>query len=96
MNEKKAKRLRQLVKHLMNKGGVAESDWRVLHPQTQFVEDQLTRSVRVLNEETKKRESVVQSYAQVVATGTVRLDPRCGRAIYQQMKSRAQLNHRPA
>ena len=76
MNEKRAKRLRQLVCHLMEKGAVAQNGWRV------FAETSKATKVPVGNilEEARFVE---------VATGTQKLDPTCGLAIYRQMKKRA-------
>lgn len=94
MNEKKAKRLRQLTKHLMQQGALAADGWRVMHPQTQYVDDQVPTRMRVKNEQGVRQYQYVMVQRRV-ATGTVQLDPACGLAIYRQMKKRAELQHRP-
>ena len=82
MNTKKAKKLRQLVCHLMAKGAVAEGGWTVYG----------SAKMQTRKTPTTIDGAAGQPYA---ITGTVMLDPACGKAIYRQMKKRA-VSHRPA
>ena len=75
MSSKKAKKVRQLLRHLQKKAGVANMQWEV------YKETPRIMSVESENPDEPPREVVVH----VNRT----LDPSCGKAIYKQMKKRA-------
>jgi hypothetical protein len=94
MNEKKAKRTRQLVKHLMDQGAIAGQGWLVHNTNVRLdqrevvvgkTKDAEGKDVNV----TKLVNTLTTAPAGTVFGGTVALDPACGRAIYQQMKKQA-------
>lgn len=75
MNSKKAKRIRALVKHLQNKGALESSEWVTLGS--------------VGNNKSKVKMDEEGNLIQVrEATTTAMLDPKCGKAVYRQMKKR--------
>lgn len=97
MNQKTSKKLRQLVKHLMNQGAV-QNVWEQYTPDVRAVTKQSEFSSRP----SKFKDPVVSVRATTTHTnapedsvfgGTVRLDAACGKAIYKQMKKR-QLSHK--
>lgn len=87
MNSRKAKNLRALVNHLMSHGAVAQADWHAYAPGVYVTDQVTTRRVSKYHNETGVETSV--SHARVSDRGSVRLNPSCGRAIYQAMKKRA-------
>lgn len=80
MNAKKAKRLRQLVRHLMGQGAVNESSWISYIPSVMTVIDK-NGTVRTI------------SGPKDFVTMPIELDAGCGRAIYQKMKKNSKLSH---
>lgn len=88
MNEKKSKRLRQLVRHLMNAGKVKEEAWVKYGREQKYVEIEVpdVNAPTVFDENGKL---ITTMRKQLVATGSRMMDPACGRAIYQSMKNRA-------
>lgn len=93
MNAKKAKRLRQLVHHLMGQGAIAGNGWMQYNTNVRF--STATETIgSTTNEQGEKvtvtKESIYRTTSKdnTYATGPVTLDPACGRAIYQQMKKR--------
>lgn len=88
MNEKKSKRLRQLVRHLMSSGKVENETWVKYGREQKYVEMEVPdpKASTVFDE---KGELVMATRKQLVATGSRMMDPGCGRAIYQAMKNRA-------
>lgn len=88
MNEKKSKRLRQLVHHLMSAGKVQNETWVKYGREQKYVELEVPDSAAptVFDEQGKL---IMTTKKQLVATGTRMMDPGCGRAIYQSMKNRA-------
>lgn len=75
MSAKKAKKVRQLLRHLQKKAGMDSMQWEV------YKETPRVASVESENSDEPPREMVVH----VNRT----LDPSCGKAIYKQMKKRA-------
>jgi hypothetical protein len=75
MSSKKAKKVRQLLRHLQKKAGMDNVQWEV------YKETPRVMSVESENPDEPSREMVVH----VNRT----LDPTCGKAIYKQMKKRA-------
>ena len=97
MSAKKAKHLRQLVRHLMNQGAIAGNGWlgynigvRLDSKQVEVgkTTDKEGNEVAV----TKLVKTLTTAPIDSVFGGTVRLDPACGRAIYQRMKKQAHLH----
>jgi hypothetical protein len=90
MNEKKSKRLRQLVKHLIAKEVVENKPWVVYAVDMKYHEMEVpdTKAPTVFDENGKL---ITVMRKQLVATGSRSLDPKCGRAIYQAMKKREAL-----
>ena len=88
MNEKKAKRTRQLVRHLMNTGSVDAQPWVSYGREQKFVEVEVPdyKAATVFDEDGKL---ITTMRKQLIATGSRMLDPACGRAIYQRMKNKA-------
>ena len=88
MGEKKSKRLRQLVKHLMGSGQVEAKDWVVYGREQKYVEIEVPdpTSPTIYDEDGKV---ITAMRKQLVATGSRMMDPACGRAIYQRMKKNA-------
>jgi hypothetical protein len=81
MNEKNAKKLRQLVRHLQGKGIVENPNW--VSYQTYP-----TLGTRPMINHKGELTQVPHMIGQAV------LDPHCGRAVYQSMKNRADRNGR--
>ena len=97
MNEKKSKRLRQLVRHLMSKGTLTEAGW------INYTPDVYTTTLPIKQKVSKKinpegfvteHASMLASHGKSFITGPVRLDAACGKAIYRSMKKRADIQHR--
>lgn len=88
MNEKKAKNLRQLVRHLMGAGKVDAQPWISYGREQKFLEIEVpdSNAPTVFDDEGKL---ITTMRKQLVATGSRMLDPACGRAIYQRMKNKA-------
>lgn len=88
MNEKKAKNLRSLVRHLMGTGKVDSQPWVSYGREQKFVEVEVpdSKAPTVFDEDGKL---ITTFRKQLVATGSRMLDPACGRAIYQRMKNKA-------
>lgn len=84
MNSKKAKRLRQLVRHLQEKGGVAQAPWEVAG----------TIDHRKLAPPSLSSATPDESKPVVVIHKQRVLDPACGKAIYRQFKAKAELHGR--
>lgn len=85
MNQKKAKKLRQLVRHLMDSEKVSSETWLNYGQDQKFVTHKIpSEIIKGENGELK-----VEMKQQLVATGSRKMDPTCGRAIYQMMKGRA-------
>lgn len=95
MNQKKAKRIRQLVRHMQDKGVVDNQSWINYGLDQKFVNMSVpdADSPTVFDEEGKL---VMTMKNVLVPTGCRKLDPTSGRAIYQAMKSRGDriANHR--
>jgi len=72
MNSKKAKRIRQLVRHLQDKGIVGKDGWTVYKDQP------IVRNL-VIDDTSTPTEIGFQR----------RLNPDCGRAVYNAMKKNA-------
>lgn len=88
MNEKKAKRLRQLVRHLMDADKVEKQAWVVYGREQKYVEVEVPdASAPTVFDDNGKLITTMKK--QLVATGSRMMDPGCGRAIYQRMKNRA-------
>lgn len=87
MNAKKAKRLRQLVKHLMSAGATEKDTWVEYGREQKYVEVDVPDfgGAKVFDEDGKL---VMTSKKQLMAMGGRMMDPACGRAIYQSMKNR--------
>lgn len=86
MNSKKCKRLRQLVRHLQDKAAVANSNW--------CVASNVEKKRNVPNFAAFKdgvRDESLPATVETIFHQRI-LDPKCGRAIYQQMKKRATLS----
>ena len=97
MNEKKAKKLRQLVRHLMEKGAITDAGWINYTPNVyQTVMPVRTKVSKKVNEEGFIVENVPMLAAgkQGFITSPVELDAACGKAIYRAMKKRADVQHR--
>lgn len=98
MNEKKAKRTRQLVKHLMAQGAIAGEGWLVHNSNVRIDVKDLVVGKTV---DAEGKEQLITKAVRTLTTapvgsifgGTVALDPACGRAIYQRMK-KATHSHR--
>jgi uncharacterized protein YjhX (UPF0386 family) len=75
MNGKKARQLRQLVRHLQDKGAIESKDWVAYGTRNRT----LARTVR--DEDGSLKEVRVPDT-------TIWLMPTCGKAIYKQMKKR--------
>jgi len=91
MSAKKAKHLRQLVRHLMNQGAIAGNGWlgynigvRLDIKDVVVAKDDKGETLA-----TKQVKTLTTAPQDSVFGGTVRLDPACGRSIYQSMKKRA-------
>lgn len=98
MNQKKSKRLRQLVRHLMGQGAIAGNGWLQYNSNVRFATTDII--VGSKRDEDGKKTNITQavnymttSKDNTYVTGPVTLDAACGRAIYQQMKKRA-MHHR--
>jgi hypothetical protein len=78
MNQKKAKRIRALVRHLMTKGAITDKAWTVAgyieHRQNKFSPSSIAADAA----DEVKSEPIV--HRQRV------LDPECGRSVYRRMK----------
>lgn len=78
MNQKKAKRIRALVKHLMTKGAIADKEWTIAgyidHRKSQFSASSIAADAPA------EEQPAFEVHRQRV------LDPECGRAVYQRMK----------
>lgn len=92
MNSKKAKRIRQLVRHLQSKALIEDSPWEVAgsidHRRYASPSSILSSDPAVIRDEEAKLTSIYDVRKQRV------LDPACGKAIYKTMKARAALNGR--
>ena len=85
MNSKRAKRIRQLVRHLMSSNQIENKKWLVYGKQQKYVEVEIPdyEAEKLYDEDGK---IIIVTKKQLVATGTVMMDPSCGRAIYKKMK----------
>jgi hypothetical protein len=79
MNEKKSKRLRQLVRHLQQRGAIEEQSWLKYASYPEM-------STRAFINSSGKLDQMPWMKGQAV------MDPGCGRAIYQRMKKNAEHN----
>lgn len=79
MNEKKAKRLRQLVRHLQERGATEQNVWLKYATYPEMGE----RPVINMHGKLEMAPHMI---------GQATLDPQCGRAIYQKMKDSADRN----
>lgn len=98
MNEKTAKRLRQLTRHLQTKGAVANT-W------TQYANDVQTKyeDKEKIVGKNKEGQPIVEKFqvrtlttdinSIFLTTSPVRLDPTCGRSVYQHMKKNQSARH---
>lgn len=98
MNEKTAKRLRQLTRHLQHKGAV-QSHWLAYHTDVQTKFEDKERVVgkdkegQPITEKFQVRTLTTDVNSIFKTTAPVRLDPHCGRAVYQQMKKNQSQRH---
>lgn len=83
MNQKKAKKLRQLVRHLMDSEKVSPETWLNYGQDQKFKTHKIPDIVKGEDGELK-----IEMRQQLVTTGSRKMDPTCGRAIYQMMKGR--------
>jgi hypothetical protein len=83
MNSKKAKRIRQLVRHLMEKGAVDDAEWTIAG----HIEHRKTSPSSIVGSDDGAISRVPQFVRQRV------LDPTCGRTIYKKMKKSNSANH---
>jgi hypothetical protein len=83
MNSKKAKRIRHLVKHLQEKAAIADAPWAV----PGYIEHKFNVPNPAAFKADAPDESIPKTIVEVHRQRV--LDPKCGRAIYQQMKKRA-------
>jgi hypothetical protein len=99
MNTQKARAIRQLVKHLQSKGRIENKVWveynvdRMPHetlPKVYNTEaaNQMFNGESIKDTQDKWLTMAAKRERYIVPTVT--LNPTCGRAIYQQMKKRAQ------
>ena len=75
MNGKTAKKLRQLVRHMQEKGAIESKDWVAYGTRNRTI----SKTVRGEDGELKEVR---------VPDTTIWLMPTCGKAIYNQMKKR--------
>ena len=81
MNEKKSKRLRQLVRHLQDRGAIENKNWLQYASYPEM-------STRAFVNSSGKLDQMPWMKGQAI------MDPGCGRAIYQKMKDDADRNGR--
>ena len=86
MNSKQAKRLRQLVRYLTAAGKIESKEWLAYDRDTRYEEIQVPNILGANAELGANGKHITTTRTQLIAVGTRKMDPSCGRAIYQSMK----------